>query len=108
MSRLWEIEGWDRGAKVRRKEWNRDAFDTFEGSSTAISLLALRADDWELYEEPKKKRIVKMWPALHLHHGDSYFITNGIFPTIEDARHQAPLAIRLATEYPAIEVEVEE
>lgn len=64
-------------------------------------------DEWSLYIEPKKK--VSMWPAL-CHDGDTWYMTNSLFSIVAFEAHKRrnDNSIRLLTEWPAIEVEVDE
>lgn len=98
----------EQGKKIRREKWPRNMYisiDTFFQPGF-ISSEYLR-DDWEIYEEPKKKRIVKMWPALCSSYNGGYYLTDSIYKSIEDANYGGGNRIRLATEYPPIEIQME-
>ncbi len=45
------------GKKVRRKSWAARDY-IVGGSSYELSACSLMADDWEVYEEPKKPRLL--------------------------------------------------
>ncbi|MBP7075102.1 MAG: hypothetical protein KBA81_06940 [Rhabdochlamydiaceae bacterium] len=106
----------EQGKKIRRKTWRPDAYYIFihdcildENNLPVFMAVdtSLKAD-WEEYVEPKKKRIVKMWPAVLKSdsHGLCYFLSTILYDSIEDAKKDyARELIRLATEYPAIEIE---
>lgn len=101
----------EQGKKIRREKWPRNMYisiDTFFQPGF-ISSEYLK-DDWELYEEPKKKRIVKMWPAVIKSdsHEIYYSFSTALYQSIEDAKKDyGHKTVHLATEYPPIEIEME-
>lgn len=65
----------------------------------------LMSDLWDYFEEPKEKKVVKMWPAV-IRVKSGYAITGNIYKSEEDAKNGFPLEyVRLATEITAIEME---
>lgn len=103
----------EQGKKVRCKSWPNSSY-VCKGFEGLISIQHLNYDDafkvndeWEEYIEPKKKRIVKMWPAVTKIEGNSYYISTVIYETFETAKRIDPYVVRLATEYPPIEIEIE-
>ena len=103
----------EQGKKIRRKTWRPDAYYIFihdcildENNLPVFMAVdtSLKAD-WELYEEPKKKRIVKMWPAIIKAGDNSYYTSSYFYCSIESANSANRNTVRLLTEYPAIEIE---
>ena len=48
------------GKKVRRKTWAERAYFDGETGGSVFSLETIQATDWEIVQEPKPKRTVKM------------------------------------------------
>lgn len=69
--------------------------------------------DWNTMDyrvaSPKPKKIIKLYPALMkgISAPNDYFISTSLFESIEDAKKDLLNTVRLLTEYPAVEVEVE-
>lgn len=88
------------GAKVRKYEWkdNHFLFITAVGEETFLAkhsvnypsfeTIFMIRDDWELYEEPKKK--VMMYPALLITNASDsktgYLVTESLFETEKEAK----------------------
>lgn len=94
------------GDKIRNKKWDTDRFFIpqmarssstpnyirFDGISSVKNDSGLEYDcldqsKWEFYQEPKKKNIVRMAPALCKLYGRSW-ITTELFKTLEHAKSQ--------------------
>lgn len=79
------------GGKVRGSEWDNGVFIHFsdgelkyeDGSFSEIAVLSC-PDEFEKYEEPKKK--VKLYPALIRDSIGTYFITEQLYSDVEKAR----------------------
>lgn len=114
--KLYEIQDY-LNKKVRRNHWSPGDYICFDkgiwvdenGTQYPMSATLIGVNDWEEYREPKRK--VKMWPAL-FKHGDKgrYWISSNLFDSIPTAEEFGGLAtpIRLLTEWPAVEVEVDD
>lgn len=106
----------EQGKKIRRASWHTETFLYIESGKMltthgnrcrAFEPDELMADDWELYEEPKKKRIVKMWPAIIKAGDNDCYISSYLYCSIESAKSANRHTVRLLTEYPAIEIETD-
>ena len=60
--KLWELPGWNTGARVRRAGWYGTIQCNKEG--TLLLVVDLHADDWMLVEEPKKKKTITLWRPI--------------------------------------------
>lgn len=104
----------EQGKKVRCKSWSENGYcckseyGNLEVPNTTYTDMFHVDDTWEEYVEPKKKRIVKMWPAVIGADSNSYYLTDNLYESLEVAKEKNESVVRLATEYPAIEVEVED
>jgi len=106
----------EQGKKIRRDLWVKNVFIYIKngellssnGMYTILNPDEIVADDWELYEEPKKKRIVKMWPAIIKAGDNECYISSYLYCSIESAKSANRNTVRLLTEYPAVEIEVDE
>lgn len=105
----------EQGKKIRRKTWRPDAYYIFihdcildENNLPVFMAVdtSLKAD-WEEYIEPKKKRIVKMWPAIIKAGDNDCYISSYLYCSIESAKSANRNTVRLLTEYPAIEIETD-
>ncbi len=75
------------GKRVKRKSWDTGAFIT-SASSGNIAAKSLMADDWEVYEEPKKPRLLA--PALFRELGRTMIIvTQELYATEQEAKDDA-------------------
>lgn len=71
MAYIWELPGWNSGAKVRRSSWERGDYiyrrddgtwaDYTLISSDDIAHAAMNSNDWELYTEPPVEVEVFEW-----------------------------------------------
>ena len=85
--------------------WRQNGSSTYEGCDrNGQDLIAPWPD-----EQPKKKT-VKKWLALRVDSAGHYFIGINLYATVEDAQADPGSwpCVRLLTEYPAIEVEVDD
>ena len=71
--KLYEIEGFDTGVKVRQKSWKREGFIYYNAldkcwlngsndeKTADTDVVDFNEPVWEVYEEPKKERWVKFY-----------------------------------------------
>lgn len=106
----------EQGYKIRRSLWTKDIFIYIKngellssnGMYTILNPDEIVAADWEEYIEPKKKRIVKMWPAIIKAGNNDCYISSYLYCSIGSAKSANRHTVRLLTEYPAVEIEVDE
>lgn len=113
------------GKKLRRQDWSKDGFFIPLGFSTNNKFVigehtsgvsdhwASFINDWELYEEPKKKVIKRLAPALLTDTTskiETYFLSSGLYSSFDEAQMEwEEYAVKWpASENMFVEVEVEE
>lgn len=66
MAYIWELPGWNSGAKVRRSSWHkRDYTQKLNGKwYNEVRITAVDYDDWELFVEPPVEAEVFEWMYL--------------------------------------------
>lgn len=99
--KLYEIEGFDKGAKVKRKKWTKTKYviyakGCFINSSKKEKIISIKdiieKNDWLVYEEPKKfkrywlwniKTQNNIWYRYYIFLNDELVDTSGVthFPT---------------------------
>lgn len=109
------IKALEDGKKIRETGWDPHDYIYLDSSQTTYSQLGSPfspvfqlCDRWEIYQEPKRK--IKLWPALMRKNGHNSpaSMTGALFADDEKAKHYCgEKYVRLLTEYPAIEIEVD-
>ncbi len=106
------LSAFDEGKSIRRDGWPQGCLfrkSPKNGDIKAIDMFDMALDDWEIVEEPKKKKKKIIYPVLMASDGSpDAMLTRDCFSDIETARKWAGVNfIRLATEFP-IEIEVDD
>lgn len=94
MAYIWNIPGWNSGAKVRRSGWERGncIYRRDDGtwiysciSFEAIARSAMNNNDWELYTEPSAE--VELFEWMFVNHTGKWIITSTLATEAEAARY---------------------